>query len=111
MAHLPNALHAWQTADFARALKAEIEHLGAALLPLERAINQGSYVGDAPLTVTVLQSADAGDAIEARLGVFFTEIVASCGCGGEPMEQNAYCEMQARIAKATAEAAFVVIGD
>ena len=109
MPQLPNALHDWQTPEFAGSLKHAIEALGAGTLPLEQGIEQGCYVGDQPITAMVLQAVDAGDAIEAKVGIFFTEIVASCGCGAEPMEQNAYCELRVRIDKATAEAGFAVI--
>ena len=106
---LTDVLRAWPGAAFAQTLKREIEGLPPAALSLERCITPGSYVGDAPLTVTVLHSAEAGTAIEAKIGVFFTEIVASCGCGAEPMEQNAYCEMRVCIDQASAEAAFASI--
>lgn len=109
MPKLPHALRDWNTTAFAPTLKGEIERLDMGALPLGQGIEQGSYVGSQPITAMVLQSADAGDAIEAKVGVFFTEIVASCGCGAEPMEQNAYCELRVRIDKATAEAAFAVI--
>ncbi len=108
---LPQSLHAWPTPGFARSLKRGIEALGAGALPLEQAIEPGSRVGGGPITVTVLRAADAGDAIVARVGVFFAETVGSCGCGAEPMEQNACCVMRVRIDKATAEAAFAVVDE
>ena len=111
MPQLSDALRAWQTAAFEPTLKAAIARLGASALPLARAVEPGSYVGDAPVGVTFQRAADAGDAIEARLGLFFTEIVASCGCGAEPMARNAYCQLRVRIAKATAEASFALIVD
>lgn len=106
MPQLPQALRAWQTASFAQALKHEIEGLAPASLPLAGCVTPGSHVGDAPIAATVQHSSETDDAIEAKIGVFFTEIIASCGCGAEPMALNAYCEMRVRIAKATAEAAF-----
>lgn len=109
MTRLPRALGDWPGADFAASLKAELAGLGRAALPLEQCIESGSYVGEAPIEVSVLQASDAGDAIAAKLGVFFTEIVASCGCGAEPMEQNGYCELLLRIDKATGQAGFALI--
>lgn len=106
-----NARRYWPSAAFARSLKAEIETLSPDALPLGKAVTQGSHVGKDPIVASVLQVADEGETIEARLGVFFAEVVASCGCGTDPLEQNAYCEMRLRIDKATAEGRFEVLPD
>ncbi len=109
MPEFPDALRCWPSDAFARTLKAEIEALSPNALPLGKAVTQGSHVGDDPIVASVLQVADQREVIEVRLGVFFTEIVASCGCGADPMEQSAYCEMFVRIDKATAEGRFEVL--
>ena len=111
MARFAAALRAWNGPDFASALKSDIRSLASGVLPLHAAVTRGGYVDDGNLEVTVLGSDDHGSAIEARVGVFFTEIVINCGCGDDPMEENAYCEMRIRIDKATAAAAFTVLGD
>jgi hypothetical protein len=111
MTRLPEALRAWPSETFKATLKAEIEALGPRGLPLDRAIGQSCYLGDDPVTVSVQQCEDSGDAIAARVAVFFTEILASCGCGGEPMEQNGHCELGVRIDKATAETVIELLDD
>lgn len=109
MPRLPDTLRAWPGDNFPDVLKREIEQLGATGLPLAQATTPSSYLANAPISVNVRQVTDTGTAIEANLGVFFTEIAASCGCGAEPMEQHGYCELRVRIDKVTAEATFTPI--
>lgn len=107
---LPAALEAWDGGDavFAAALKRELTALPAGSLPLDRGTSQGGYVDEHGLLVSVLDAHDDGGALRARIGVFFTEIVASCGCGDEPMAIPAYCELDVRIDRRTAAAAFTI---
>ena len=111
MPKLTNSLRDWPSAAFTQTLKNEIAKLESGTLPLDKGVSQGGYVDDSNLATTVLHIADDERAIHARVGIFFIEIVGSCGCGGEPMPQNAYCEMQISIDKASAEAQFTVIPD
>lgn len=111
MPKLINSLRDWKSASFTQTLKNEISSLGSGTLPLGKGISQGGYVDDSNLATTVLHVADDERAIHARVGIFFTEIVGSCGCGAEPMPQNAYCEMRISIDKTSAEAEFEVIPD
>ena len=111
MPKLPNSLRDWRTDNFALSLKSEIGKLHPGALPLDQGVSQGGYVDASDVTVTVLHAAEDDGSIRAKVGVFFTEIVASCGCGDEPMPTNAYCEIQVRIAKASAEAEFILIPD
>ena len=90
---------------FKRVLKDEIENCDKKLLALEKGTTQGGYVGDEPITATVLRITDQSDTIQADVGIFFTEIVICCGCGDDPMPVNAYCEMCLLINKQTAEVA------
>lgn len=102
-------MRAWNCPDFASALKSDIRNLASGVLPLHEAVTRGGYVDDSNLEVTLLGSGDDGSAVEARVGVFFTEIVINCGCGDDPMEENAYCELRVSIDKRTAEAAFSLV--
>jgi hypothetical protein len=43
--------------------------------------------------------------------VFFSEVVAGCNCGDDPMDLHAYCVMRVSIDKASARAAVVVLPD
>lgn len=109
MITFPNALRAWGTDAFARTLKAEIEALRAADLPLDTAATPGCHVEDSPVSASVGASTEDIRSIRARVGVFFTEIVANCGCGDDPFEQSVYCELDIAIDKATAAVAFSVV--
>lgn len=102
-------LQAWRSDAFASALKADMRRLQPGILPLHQAVSRGGYVDESDIEVTLLAVDDQGDSIQAHVGIFFTEIVINCGCGDDPMEENAYCEMRLRIDKATAEAEFSVM--
>lgn len=104
-----SSLRAWNTESFARTLKSEIEHLPAGSLPLDQGTSQGGRVGDTGITATIIRVAGDGDAIEADVGIFFSEIVGGCGCGDDPISEHAYCEMRVRIDRATAEVEFSMV--
>ena len=105
------SLHAWQTDAFGPTLKGEIEGMSAETLPLNAGTSQGGFIDDSRITATVLTVTDDEYSIVADVGVFFTEIVAGCSCGDEPDSVNAYCRMQIRIDKTTAEAEIDPIAD
>jgi len=94
--------------EFSAILKAEIEQCDRKKLPLEKGTAQGGYVGDEPITATVLSVTDQAGRIHAHVGIFFTEIVICCGCGDDPMPANAYCEMDFEIDRQSGEATIKV---
>lgn len=108
MTKLIHALSDWKTDAFASTLRAEIMNLETGILPLEKGVFQGGYIDDSNIEVTVLGAADDEKHVHAHVGIFFTEIVACCGCGDEPMAQNAYCEVEVSINKTNAKAVFSV---
>ena len=101
--HLPDSLK--------KILKKELESLPAGVLPLENGLTQGGYVDDNNITATVLNVSEQQSVINARVGVFFTEIVGGCNCNDDPFEINAYCEIIISIHKSTSEADVVAISD
>lgn len=111
MPKLTNSLRDWNTAAFTQTLKNEIAGLESGTLPLHEGVSQSGYVDDSNLSVTVMRVEEDKQAIHVQAGIFFTEIVASCGCGAEPMPLNAYCEMRISIDKGSAEAGFMVFRD
>ena len=96
--------------SFERALKRELENLPTGTLPLEQATSRGGRVDDHDISVTVISAKDTGEAIQARVGIFFTEIVGGCGCGDDPIPENTYCEMRVSIDKHSSAARFELIG-
>ena len=111
MPKLLNSLHVWRSESFIQTLKNELEQLESGVLPLDKAVLQGGYVDDSHITATVLHADEDEQAIQARVGIFFTEIVINCGCGDDPMETNAYCVLQIRIDKTTGQTYFEVVED
>ncbi len=108
-ATLPESVADWRKTSFTHTLKRELERLGPGGLPLQQGSSRGGPVDDRDIEVSVIRVADNADAIHARVGIFFSEIIAGCSCGDEPMAQNAYCELRVAIDKATAEVAFEVV--
>ena len=109
MIELRDSLRAFGTDAFAATLKRELEALPPGTLSLDRAAAHGGRVSEGPVTVTVHGAADAGAHLEARVGVFFAETIAGCSCGDEPFDQPGYCELEARIDKATGSTVFTLI--
>lgn len=106
MTRFSDALRAWNTQDFARTLTRRIEALGAELQPLERAAPHGGRIDPGSLKAALLAASEDASALHARVGVFFTEVLAGCSCGDGPTPIDAYCELQVRIDKASGEASF-----
>lgn len=111
MTTLANTLKTWQTDAFAQTLKREITALPSGSLPLDKALNEGGYVDDSNLEISILSTSDNHSAILIKAGVFFSEIVICCGCGDDPMPKNVYCEILISIDKKTAGTVFEIIQD
>jgi hypothetical protein len=109
MIKLPHALADWKSDRFAQSLRHDLMQLKSGILPLDKGIDSGGYVDDQNMEISVLKVSEDNRKIHATVGVFFTEIVICCGCGDDPMERNAYCEMVVRIDKGSAEAAFEIV--
>jgi len=107
----PKSMAAWQSEDFTRVLKDEIEAMGAGALPLDEGTAHGGFVDDADITAVPFTSVDDEHSVVADVGIFFTEIVAGCSCGDEPETVNAYCRLRIRIDRASAEAEVSVVLD
>lgn len=100
---LPETLAAWHTDLFEQTLKRELLSLQSCQLPLEKCVSQGSYVDQRDIALSLFSANDAGQELLLNVGIFFTEVVASCGCGEDPMSVSAFCKLQVRIDKTTAD--------
>ena len=109
MATMPNSLRDWNSKLFEQTFKAELEGFRKDVLPLDEVIGEGNTVYDNDLGVTIIEVADDEQCIQAKVGVFFAEIVSCCSCGESDPIDEAYCEMRVTIDKSTAEAEFSVI--
>jgi hypothetical protein len=114
MIHLPKSAKAWQQPGFSATLKQEIEQLQGGQLPLQQCLTSSSHALDDAVSVMVLGVSDDPGFINARVGVFFSGIIAGCNCADDPTPveaQHEYCELQLTIAKATGEAAVAPVAD
>ncbi len=103
-----DALQEFQSGSFETALKRELENLPAGTLPLEKGTTRGGFVDDSNISVTVINAKQNKNSIQSKVGIFFTEIIVGCGCGDDPIAENAYCEMLISIDKTTSEAEFEI---
>lgn len=104
---LARALEAWNSPEFADVVKDEIEHLDAALLPLQQGLSQGSYASPGDFAVMILGIAGDPATIRVTAGIQFTGIVAGCACADDPTpdgEYAEYCEVLFEIDRRTAQA-------
>lgn len=111
MIRLPESLAARNSPAFENVLKRELERLGAGRLPLQQGLSVSSVALDDQYEVMVIDVADDTVGIRAKVGVFFSGIVAGCNCADDPtpMEaQSEYCELLVVIDKVTAEASVAV---
>lgn len=114
MPKLADSLHAWGTPDFKRILKSEVEQLDASQLPLQQGLSIGSYALDNKLDVIVIGAAEAEGHIRAKVGIFYTSIIAGCSCADDPTpvdENNEYCVVQLDINTITAETTLTLLAD
>lgn len=110
---LRQALRGWGAPDFEAELRRELERLPATQLPLQQGLTHSSYVSGDPFRVMVLGVSDAGTVLQARVGIFYSGVIAGCNCADDPTPidvQPEYCELQLAIDKATAKTAVTLLG-
>jgi hypothetical protein len=111
MIRLPQALSAWNSLTFNDVLKRELEQLGAAELPLQQCLTASSHALDDPVSVMIIGVANEAGLIHAKVGIFFSGVIAGCSCADDPTPvevQNEYCELSLAIDKSTAEATITI---
>lgn len=104
MIHLQKALAAWRSPAFNDILKAEIERLDADLLPLQQGLERTSHVGTARPRAMLLRVSEADGCLRAKVGLFYSGIIAGCSCADDPTpidEIDEYCEVEFEIDKRT----------
>lgn len=108
---LANALKAWGADGFRHMLKQELERLDAQQLPLQQGLSQSSHVSDSGFRVMIINDSDRGGSISAKVGVFYTGVIAGCSCADDPTpvdEISEYCELDVEIDKVSGEARIAV---
>lgn len=107
MIQFPDALAAWGTDAFNDTLKQALEALDPANLPLQQAIEHGSYYSGGPVRAVVMNMAEGEGTIEVGVGLFFTSVIAGCNCADDPTppdELQEYGEIRVVIRKGSGEA-------
>jgi hypothetical protein len=107
MIQLHAALDAWGSAAFETVLKADIEQLDAACLPLQQGLSHSSYACDEDIRIVVTHAAEVSGTLQVRAGVFYSGIIAGCSCADDPSPTDTcleYCEIQIDINMQTAAA-------
>lgn len=112
MIQLPESHKARATPEFATVLKRELETLALDQLPLQQALARGNQVLDDKRTVLILSVDEGPEVIRAKVGVFYSGIIAGCSCADDPTPVeavNEYCEMWLALDKRTGEAAVSLV--
>lgn len=102
---LTAALQAWNTPAFGEVLKAALENLDAATLPLQQGLSQGSYALDDRLGVSIISVSESPDFIHVKAGIHYSAVIVGCSCADDPTpvaECAEYCEVRLDIDKRTA---------
>jgi len=103
---LINALKAWGSPEFEKALKDEIQAMDAASLPLQQGLAQSSHVGNGALSPVIISIQDVRDKILVKTGIFYSGIIAGSCCADDPTpvcEQTEYCELLLEIDKVSGD--------
>ncbi len=114
MTRLTNALNAWGTAGFKNILKNEIEQMNAEELCLQQGLSASSYALDDNIKVMIINTSEKEGSIQAKIGIFYSGIIAGCSCADDPTpidEQTEYCEAQVDINKVTADTTITILAD
>ena len=107
-----NAAHAWGTPTFESVLKRDVEALSASELPLQQGLSVTSYALDETFEAMVIGAREYGSGIRAKVGIFFSGLVAGCSCADDPTPveaQREYCVLRFDIDRATGEATVILV--
>jgi hypothetical protein len=111
---LPDALRAWGSEGFNQVIRAELERLSHHLLPLQQALRQTSQVSEEPFQVMILRTQETAGELLVKAGVFYTGVVAGCGCADDPTPLGPvteHCTLEIRLDRATGTASFRLLPD
>ena len=96
MIELSAAIKTWGSTLFKETLKREIEQLDPSLLPLQQGLTQGNHVASNKHSAMILNIKEEDGHIRAKVGIFFTSLIAGCNCADDPSpgnELSEYCEL------------------
>lgn len=97
----------WGTEEFNAVLKSAVEQMDGRMLPLQQGLERSSVASDENIKAMVLKAVDVDNAIEAKVGVFYSGLIAGCACDDDPTPQDEipeYCDVLVKIAKSDGSA-------
>ncbi len=112
MIQLKNSLKAWNTTEFNRVFKLDVEKLGPEILPIQQALQFGSLALLDNFQLMIVNTSENTEQLIIEAGVFFSSLIAGCNCSDDqtPAElTNEYCEMRFTINKSNAETTIKII--
>jgi hypothetical protein len=114
MIQLTKSLAAWNTPEFEKVLRIEVEQMTVQQLPLQQALSNSSYALDTGLKVVISRVSEDRRFIYVKAGIFYTGIIYGCNCADDPTpvdELPEHCDVEIEINKATSEAKIVLLGE
>lgn len=105
MPKLTRSLNAWNTQQFNEVFTREITQLSLDELPLQQALQLGSYATKDNFQIMINSKNELADNIVITTGIFYSSIIAGCNCSDDPTPVDInpeYCEIQFIIDKASA---------
>jgi len=112
MLRLTKSLKAWNTQQFKPVFIQEVTQLSLDELPLQQALQLGSYATRDNLQIMINSLVEHEEIITVTTGIFYSSIIAGCNCSDDPSPvdlNSEYCEMQFSINRVSAETAITII--
>ncbi len=103
---LKESLGAWDSPDFVKFFKSEVESLSVDELPLQQQLRLGNVALDDGFELMVLRRWEEGGRLYVKAGLFFRGIVSGSCCIDDPTPVEAheeYCELVFDIDRETGE--------
>ena len=114
MINLNKIITQWGTPTFESSLKLEVQKMSVDQLPLQKGLSASNIALDDNIKAIILNSSDSENNIAAKVGLFYTGVVAGCNCSDDPSPvdvQNEYCEVQLDINKTSGDATVTLLPD
>ncbi len=111
MLQFNKSLKAWNTSQFNSVFIQQVEQLSLDDLPLQTALQLGSYATKDNIKVMINSKTEQTEYISISAGIFYSSIIAGCNCSDDPTPVDlspAYCEMRFTINKATGQTVITI---
>ena len=112
MIKLTRSIQAWNTDSFSEVLKDEVCSLSLEELPLQQGLSYSSIALSDNVSAIILNVKSDDKYISAKVGLFYTGVIAGCNCSDDPTpvdEINEYCEVQLNINRQNGDTAVTLL--